>query len=104
ARVGARVTLGAGARRALALLARRRAACAGSDADARAWLTRALDATPAARGVRSVGLGADIAWCADVDAATAIPQVVGEDAARALVVIEAAPSEDVALPDLEDAR
>ncbi|HEX8731038.1 MAG TPA: 2-phosphosulfolactate phosphatase, partial [Ktedonobacterales bacterium] len=104
ARLGARVTLGAGARRALALLARRRAAYAGSDADARAWLARALDATPAARGVRAVGLGADIAWCADVDASTAIPQVVGEDAARSLVIIEKAPLEDLALPDLEDAR
>lgn len=104
ARVGARATLGAGARRALALLARRRVAFMESDEDARAWLARALSATPAARGVLAVGLGADIVWCADVDASTAVPQVVGVDAARSLVVVEKAPPDGVDWPDFEDVR
>lgn len=103
AQVGARVTLGAGTRRALELLARQRGVHAGKDEDARVWLAQALTATPAARGVLAAGLGADITWCADVGASTAVPQVAGVDAARALVVIEEAPFDGLPLPDFEDA-
>ena len=89
-RAGVGATLGAGAGQALELLAEQRAAWSGAAADERAWLAEALAATPAARAVLAAGLGADIAWCAAVDASPAVPRVTGEDAARSLVIVEQA--------------
>lgn len=100
---GAPVTLGAGAQPALDLLAQARAAhkgagdaASGAAGDAArdegtSWLYRALVSTPPARDVLDVDLGADLAWCADVDASAAIPVVVDEDITRSLVVLERAP-------------
>jgi 2-phosphosulfolactate phosphatase len=101
AQAGVPAELGAGAQRALDLLADQRTAYGGADDDAQAWLAEALAVTPAARAVVAAGLGADIAWCADVDASTAVPQVAGEDVSRTLEVVEKAPSDGSDIPDAE---
>jgi 2-phosphosulfolactate phosphatase len=95
---GGGVTLGPGAQQALDLLAAQRSAHGGDDAVPRLWLADALAATEAARAVLEAGLGADLAWCADVDASTAVPMVAGEDVARMLLVIEKAPPDVSHLP------
>lgn len=86
-------SLGRGAQRALDLLATRQAL--GSEREPREWLYDALNQTPAAQSVIAAGLGADLAWCADVDASTATPMVAGEDVARALLIVEQAPEQVV---------
>ncbi|HEX9035605.1 MAG TPA: 2-phosphosulfolactate phosphatase [Ktedonobacterales bacterium] len=93
---GLPVALGAGAQQALDLLDAQRTA----HAEARNWLYDALAASEPARDVLDVGLGADLAWCAEVDASANVPMVAGEDIARALVVIEEAPPDvsSTALP------
>ncbi len=95
---------GAGAQQALDLLATQRAAYVGADDDTTAWLAEALAVTPAARSVVEAGLGDDIAWCADVDASTAVPQVAGEDVSRTLEVVEKAPPDGSDIPDAEALR
>ena len=112
AQQGISAALGPGAQQALDQLAEQHATYAdttgGTDVtgaeDARAWLATALRVTPAARAVIEVGLGADIAWCADVDASTAVPQVAGEDISRKLVVLERAPLDGVDFPNSELVR
>lgn len=52
-------------------------------------LAAALGRSAAARAIQSAGLGADIAWCADVDATTLVPRVVREDVAAPFLVVEA---------------
>ncbi len=101
---GLLVELGPGAQTALDLLAERRATFNGEQRNARDWLFDALAVTPAAHAVLAVGLGADIAWCADVDAATAVPLVAGDDVARALLVLEKAPPSDVVIVNPEELR
>jgi len=101
AQAGIAAELGAGAQQALDLLATQRAAHGGADDDARAWLVRALTETPAAQAVVAVGLGADLDWCADVDASTSVPQVAGEDVSRTLEVVEKAPPDGSDIPDAE---
>jgi 2-phosphosulfolactate phosphatase len=99
AQVGVAVALGAGTRQALEWLdASRRTYDPEGDSPAQLWLANALAETPAARNVLEVGLGADIAWCADVDASTAVPMVAGEDIARALLVVERAPADVLGAP------
>lgn len=89
---GLPVALGDGTRQALELLAAQRAAHAG----AQNWLYDALAASEPARDVLDVGLGADLAWCADVDASASVPMVAGEDVSRTLLVIEEAPLDTTA--------
>ena len=103
AQQGISAALGPGAQHALDLLATQRQAYTNADDanDTRAWLAAALRASPAALAVVEVGLGADIAWCADVDASTAVPQVAGEDISRRLVVLEKAPLDGVDFPNGE---
>ena len=55
--------------------------------DAR-WLYERLLASAPARDVLDVDLGADIAWCADLDASQAVPTVTGYDPARDLLIVE----------------
>ncbi len=55
--------------------------------DAR-WLYERLLASEPARDVLDVGLGADVAWCAALDASQAIPTVTGYDTARDLLIVE----------------
>lgn len=99
AQTGGAVTLGPGARQALEWLDdRRRAHDPSGDSPAQLWLAHALTETPAARNVLEVGLGADIAWCADVDASTAVPMVAGEDVSRKLLVVERAPAHVAVIP------
>jgi 2-phosphosulfolactate phosphatase len=99
AQVGVAVALGAGTRQALEWLdASRRTYDPEGDSPAQLWLANALAETPAARNVLEVGLGADIAWCADVDASTAVPMVAGEDIARTLLVVERAPADVLGAP------
>jgi 2-phosphosulfolactate phosphatase len=99
AQVGVAVALGAGTRQALEWLdASRRTYDPEGDSPAQLWLANALAETPAARNVLEVGLGADIAWCADVDASTAVPMVAGEDIARALLAVERAPADVLGAP------
>jgi 2-phosphosulfolactate phosphatase len=57
--------------------------------DAR-WLYEQLLATAAARAVQDVGLGADIAWCAGLDASQAVPTVASYDPTRDLLIVERA--------------
>ncbi len=52
------------------------------------WLYGRLLATRPAQDVLVVGLGADIAWCADLDASQAVPTVTGYDPARDLLIVE----------------
>ncbi len=99
AQVGVAVTLGAGTRQALEWLdASRRTHDPAGDSPTQLWLANALAETPAARNVLEAGLGADIAWCADVDASTAVPMVAGEDIARTLLVVERAPADALDIP------
>jgi len=99
AQAGVSVALGAGTRQALEWLdASRRAHDPSGDSPAQLWLADALAETPAAHSVLEVGLGADIAWCADVDASTAVPMVAGEDIARTLLVVERAPADVLEIP------
>ncbi len=96
---GVATTLRPDAQLALDLLdASRRAYSADADTNPRRWLGEALTATRAARAVLEVGLGADLAWCADVDAATAVPMVAGEDVTRGLLIVEQAPPDGARLP------
>lgn len=111
--------LGPGAQRALDLLAAQRAAYGqgqseakgeakgeGQDADVapRVWLAAAMRGTPAAQAVLAAGLGADLAWCANVDASTVVPMIAGEDVSRKLVIVERAPERLVGLPIGEEIR
>jgi len=48
----------------------------------------ALATSGAARAITSVGLGADVALCAELDATTTVPLVTGYDAARDLLIVE----------------
>ena len=57
--------------------------------DAR-WLYERLLTSRPAREVLDVDLGADIAWCADLDASQAVPTVTGYDQARDLLIVERA--------------
>ncbi len=57
--------------------------------DAR-WLYERLLASKPARDVLDVGLGTDIAWCADLNASPAVPTVTGYDQARDLLIVERA--------------
>lgn len=52
------------------------------------WIYDRLAASEPARDVLDVGLGADLAWCAAVDASTAVPAVTGYDATRDLLIVE----------------
>jgi 2-phosphosulfolactate phosphatase len=58
--------------------------------DAGRWLYERLRTSKPARDVLDVDLGADIAWCAALDASRAIPTVTGYDAARDLLIVERA--------------
>ncbi|HEY7848778.1 MAG TPA: 2-phosphosulfolactate phosphatase [Ktedonobacterales bacterium] len=105
AQAGVTARLGPGAQQALELLAAsRRAHDPSGDALPALWLAAALTDTPAARGVWEVGLGADIAWCADVDASTAVPMVAGEDVSRTLLIVERAPADVSSAPLGEELR
>lgn len=102
---GVAVELGAGAQYALDLLAAQYRAHgspgaddSGMDADPRRWLEPALAETPAAHNIQRAGLGDDLAWCADVDASTAVPMIAGEDVALRLVIVEQAPPNLAAAP------
>lgn len=64
-----------------------------------AWLYHALLASAPARDVLDVDLGADIGWCAAIDASDAVPMVAGHDVGRGLVLIERAPASPISLPD-----
>lgn len=57
--------------------------------DAR-WLYERLLASEPARDVLDVGLGADIAWCAALDASQAVPTVTAYDAALDLLIVKRA--------------
>ncbi|HET9109501.1 MAG TPA: 2-phosphosulfolactate phosphatase [Ktedonobacterales bacterium] len=101
--------LGPGAQRALDLLAAQRAAFSqgegqGADIAPRVWLAAAMRGTPAAQAVLAAGLGADLAWCANVDASTVVPMIAGEDVSRKLVIVERAPERLVGLPIGEEIR
>lgn len=96
--------LGAGAQRALDLLEQRRASVDEAESESSVWLYNALDATEPARMVREAGLGADLAWCADVDASNAVPMVAGEDVARLLLFVEQAPEDVSAVARAEGLR
>lgn len=65
------------------------AADVASQAREHGGLAAALERSAAARAIQAVGLGADIAWCADVNATTLVPRVVHEDLAAPLLVVEA---------------
>lgn len=104
ARYNLSATLGPGAQRALDLLEQRRSAATEPDGEPRVWLYDALNATEAARMVRESGLGADLAWCADVDASSAVPMVAGEDVARLLLFVEQAPEDITAVLGAEGLR
>ncbi|HZC04807.1 MAG TPA: 2-phosphosulfolactate phosphatase [Ktedonobacterales bacterium] len=93
------VDLGPGAQRALDLLATQRQTYSESDdALPKLWLAGVLSDTSAAQAVLAAGLGADLIWCADVDASTAVPMVAGADASRKLVVVERAPAQVLGIP------
>ncbi len=93
------VELGPGAQRALDLLATQREVYSqGDDTAPRVWLAAAMRPTQAAQSVMAAGLGADLAWCANVDASTTVPMVAGEDVSRKLVIVERAPAQLVGLP------
>ena len=51
-------------------------------------LRDALATSGAARAITGVGLGADVALCAELNATTAVPRVMGYDAARDLLIVE----------------
>jgi 2-phosphosulfolactate phosphatase len=57
-------------------------------AEATAWLDERLTASPPARDVLDVGLGADIAWCAALDASTEVPIVTAYNAELDLLSVE----------------
>lgn len=59
-----------------------------SRAEATDWLSEQLTASPPARDVLDVGLGADIAWCAALDNSREIPTVTGYDAESDLLTVE----------------
>ncbi len=97
-------TLGPGAQQALDLLEQRRSGVTEADGEPRVWLYDALNATEPAQLVREAGLGADLAWCADVDASSAVPMVAGEDVARLLLFVEQAPEDITAVLGAEGLR
>jgi 2-phosphosulfolactate phosphatase len=57
--------------------------------DAR-WLYERLLQSEPARDVLDVGLGADLAWCAALDASQSVPTVTGYDPALDLLIVERA--------------
>ncbi|MGH2487447.1 MAG: 2-phosphosulfolactate phosphatase [Ktedonobacterales bacterium] len=77
--------LGEGARLAVAVL--RDALAAGS-------LLEALATSDAARAICSIGLAADLEWCAASDAGQAVPHVAGHDE-QGLLIVESQPPASV---------
>jgi hypothetical protein len=72
------VSLGEGARIALAVL---------RDALATGSLLDGLAASDAARAISSIGLAADLPWCASTNASHAVPRVTGRDK-HGLLILE----------------
>ncbi|HKV85283.1 MAG TPA: 2-phosphosulfolactate phosphatase [Ktedonobacterales bacterium] len=74
---GRNVSLGEGARIAVATL---------RDALASGSLSEALATSDAARAISAIGLVGDLAWCAATDASLAVPRVTGHDEDGLLIV------------------
>lgn len=87
AQAGAPVTLDEAARAAVAPIDEL-GASKWSRGEAIAWLDKRITDSPPARDVLDVGLGTDIAWCADLDASTEVPVVSGYNPELDLLKVE----------------